>query len=297
MTTDKNSKNVQNLFSPKEVATALAVSEASIKRWVDQGIISSDKTPGGHRKISLSSVIQFARNKSYSIAKPEILGLSPFVGLEDNTSADFVQLLVNYLVQGNEKRFRSILFEIFLQGKSCAEMFDQVLGPCFHQIGDLWHTGKIEIFEERRATDFAYRVIHEIGSLLPEPLSTAPSAIGGSLSNDYYQIPNLMIEITLKELGWNAQSLGPHLPLETMLQSLQKIHPHLFWLSISHVENSNELMNQVNQLFSECRNQKIPLVVGGRAIQNNIRTQLQCTTVCDSMKHLVNFIQSFSQKI
>ena len=34
----------QRLFSPKEIAQALGVSQASIKRWVDKGIIKAEKT-------------------------------------------------------------------------------------------------------------------------------------------------------------------------------------------------------------------------------------------------------------
>ena len=43
-------------FSPKEIAKALGVSQASIKRWVDRGLIEAEKTAGGHRRISVQAL-------------------------------------------------------------------------------------------------------------------------------------------------------------------------------------------------------------------------------------------------
>ena len=45
---------MKQVLSPREMATVLGVSESSIKRWVDDGAITSTKTAGGHRRITVS---------------------------------------------------------------------------------------------------------------------------------------------------------------------------------------------------------------------------------------------------
>jgi len=59
-------QNVQNVrfvgvrqldhYSPKQVAQRLGVSESSVKRWLDQGVVPVLRTAGGHRRISEESL-------------------------------------------------------------------------------------------------------------------------------------------------------------------------------------------------------------------------------------------------
>ncbi len=51
----------ESLLSPKKAAKILGVSESSIKRWCDAGQIQILKTSGGHRRISIASLMDFAR--------------------------------------------------------------------------------------------------------------------------------------------------------------------------------------------------------------------------------------------
>ena len=57
--------------SPKQLADAIQVSESSIKRWCDRGVIATVRTAGGHRRIPLTDVLRFVRDHDYAVLHPE----------------------------------------------------------------------------------------------------------------------------------------------------------------------------------------------------------------------------------
>ena len=66
--------------SPKQVARAIGVSESTLKRWCDSGLISMTKTAGGHRRIEIEAVVRFLRQSGRELVAPELLGLPVTAG-------------------------------------------------------------------------------------------------------------------------------------------------------------------------------------------------------------------------
>ena len=52
---------MKSVLSPKELAAAIGVSESTLKRWADDGLIVFSRTAGGHRRIRLAEAIRFIR--------------------------------------------------------------------------------------------------------------------------------------------------------------------------------------------------------------------------------------------
>ncbi len=50
-------------FTTKEVARLCRVSDATVKRWEDAGLLQSERTSGGHRRFRAEEVIRFQREQ------------------------------------------------------------------------------------------------------------------------------------------------------------------------------------------------------------------------------------------
>ncbi|EMI52680.1 DNA binding domain-containing protein, excisionase family [Rhodopirellula sallentina SM41] len=279
----------QPLFSPKQVACALSVSESSVKRWCDCGAICSQKTAGGHRKISLEALQRFLATSQRSLCKPETLGLPKMlptrhVCLEGKKSPRN-QCFRDALARGEFETCRGLLYEMVDEGASRSQAAECLIADAMHGVGKAWQCEEIDVYQERRACDVALRLIFDLNSSLPPVAEDAPVAIGGSPMCDPYQLPTALVELTLREVGWKATSLGNQLPLESFIQATVDCRPHLVWLSVSSIDDEDTFVARQNRM-AESLADDVVLLVGGRALTDSLRPRLRFTAHCDSLRQL-----------
>jgi methanogenic corrinoid protein MtbC1 len=276
------------LVSPKQVARALGVSESSLKRWCDRGLVRAVRTAGGHRKLEVGEVLLFARERGLNLAAPELLGLPSPSKHADSGLTRGGSLLATALLEGNEPLARQIVFDLHLAGHSLSVMFDDVFAAAFHEIGDRWACRQADTYQERRGLEIAARILFELRRLIPTP-EKRWLATGGTLTGDLYSLPSTMAELVLLNCGFFATPLGTSLPVESLIKAIRETRPHLFWLSVSYIPENPDFHSQFAGLSDCCDQCGTALVVGGRALTAGVRQKISYSAYCDTMQHFENF--------
>jgi len=279
-------------LSPKQVARALGVSEASVKRWCDKGIFETTKTIGGHRRVAASSVISYLRSSGQTPALPQVLGLPELPTRRDSGLENAPHLLQTALEDANEQDARSVAFGLYLSGVDLPSLFDLGMAPAYHAIGECWSKGSLEVYQERRACEIGTRLLHELRAVISPPLDAAPIAFGGTFEHDPYSLATTMIELTLRELGWRAESYGIGLPAETLRAAVLRERPRLLWLSVSHVENDDKFVDDYMSVYDAARSRDVAVAVGGQALTEELWERLRFTSRGDSMSQLADFARA-----
>ena len=279
-------------FSPKQIGQALGVSEASVKRWCDQGRIESVRTAGGHRRVSLSSIVAYLRATDQRLVEPGVLGLPAIRDSRERGLVESRDLLEAALEAGDSDRAIALLTNLYVGGYSAAEICDQCVAPVFRSIGNRWACGRVEVYQERRACQIATRFVHRLRELLPPVPASGAVSCGGTLGCDPYTLATMMVELTLREAGWQAQSYGSGLPVETLLAALEKDCPRLFWLSVSTVESHERFLADYDKLFKSASSIGVPVIVGGRALTKELRQEMVYATFCDTLLQLREFAET-----
>lgn len=282
---------MSEFLTPKQVSRAIQVSESSVKRWCDKGIIPTQYTAGGHRRIALSELVEFLRSSKYQLVRPEVLGLPATTGqtvwVIDRAAAHLTEALLS----GDEEQCRQIILDLYLAEHCISSICDLVFARAFSDIGDRWQCGEAEVFQERHGCEVSLRVLHELRILIPPPPPGAPVAIGGTPEGDQYSLPTTMVELVLRDSKWNAVSLGTNLPFPTLRAAILQHRPRIFWLSVSHIKNEPEFIREYTELYDEF-GLDVAFVVGGRAMTESIRQQIQYAAFCDNVRHLESFAQT-----
>ena len=286
---------MKKLVTPKQVAQAINVSESSLKRWCDRGLLTTVRTAGGHRRLALDDVVQFLRESGHPLVRPELLGLPSTVGQGATVVARARDQVRDALLAGDEDQCRRIVFDLYLSGQSACEICDRVLAVAFHDIGDRWECGEIFVYRERRGCEIALKALHDLRQAIRTPPADAPEAIGGALEHDPYRLPTTMIEIALREAGWRASSYGTLLPAATLGEAVRENRPQLLWVSVSSIESVPQFLDEYARLYETAAELGTAVAVGGRALTEEIRQQMVYSAYCDTLRHLVTFVATLSR--
>ncbi len=291
---------MEEQLTTRQVAAALSVSESSVKRWCNCGAIPTIRTLGGHRRIPLTGLMEFLEVNNREVKSPLFPGslAGPAMQLTEETSSEEVSpnlsgpellaQLVSALEKGDELACRSILTSIYSAQENFAVVADRFVAAAFHEIGERWKYAVVEIYQERRACEICARMLHELRRLIPEAPADAPLALGGSPTGDQYTLPSKLVDLVLRESGWRTMNLGCNLPLTTVAAAVREHRPRLLWLSVSEVESPSEFALQYQELRSQLPRDQL-VVVGGRALNDDLRPQLSYTAHCDNMQQLASF--------
>lgn len=253
-------------LSPRDLAKAVGASESSLKRWVDEGLITASRTAGGHRRIALSEAVRFVRSGQTSLVHPEILGvpdLDAWDGDAPKRSEDQSATLIDLLKAGHDRAARSFVLQLYLGGESIAAICDGPISAAMHTLGELWLTNENGIFVEHRATDICLGIMNQLRTLI-DVKDNAPRAVGGAPTGDPYMLPSIMAAATLDDIGYRAINLGPETPGDSLVHAAVDAQATIAWISISSVRNRAALEQSIATTAEKLSEHNIPLAVGGR---------------------------------
>src|SRR5689334_23478267 len=94
-------------LTTKAVAKLLRVSEATVKRWADNGLLQSDKTVGGHRRFSLNAVAHLRRELGIGPGAD----MPPQQNVQNTGSLPGTNEFADTLLRGDEKDAGAMLVQ------------------------------------------------------------------------------------------------------------------------------------------------------------------------------------------
>ena len=275
-----------SLLSPNELGKAIGVSESSLKRWADKGRLRVARTAGGHRRIHLSEALRFIRETGFAIVRPEILGLAELDRHDGSEPA--LQALHAALETGDEARASGIIMQGYVEGRSLAELIDELLAPVLRHIGTLWrHGDERGILVEHRASEISTQILHRIRALHPSEPGAA-TAVGGTVDEDFHALPSLMAATVLATRGWSAINLSGATPAAVLAQAAREHDAELVWLALTQYSDPEEAGARVVEARDALRAAGVEatLIVGGPATGELVAAPPRGVQVAVSMNAL-----------
>lgn len=118
-------------------------------------------------------------------------------------------------------------------GMTRSEISHHIIAPALHEVGMLWETAVISVFEEHVATAVATAVMGRLPVTSGATEEIGLSAVAASPAPEGHALGARMVTDTLRDDGWNVLYVGAGVP-QSDLVAFAKLHrPHLVCLSVS----------------------------------------------------------------
>ena len=175
------------------------------------------------------------------------------------------QNMRKFLLAGDLKNTMSI-YNDFAKQSSVTSFYDNILRPAMYQIGELWDKGKLDVGDEHIASNTAMRLIESIGTK-PKSKSKGKTILICTPDGEYHAIPCFMIETYLSLNGYSVINLSPSAPSSSIIAKIKETNPDLILISITLKEH----LRSCQRLVKNLKKFKIPIIVGGQALENENR--------------------------
>jgi excisionase family DNA binding protein len=282
-------------LTTKEVARLLLVSEATVKRWADDGLLLPKTTAGGHRRFSIQSVALFRREQGIAPAahSPKQRVRKKMVPGRLPSAESFGDLLLSE----NEAEATAQLIDAYLQNHALATLFDTTLTNAMHRVGDLWFNGTITIADEHLATRVMLSALQKLRGIVVPRQATGLKAVSCGIEGDLHELPIHLAEIIFESEGWNVSNLGPNTPLFTLRDMVTQKKPDLVCVSARSIVDLDRATAEYAQLVKIIEKINATTVLGGEAFRDsNLRQRFPAEFYAETFRGLSTFVKQLAHK-
>lgn len=248
------------------MARLCRVSDATVKRWEDAGILKSEKTNGGHRRFLAEEVARFQRETNIGLKRchgdDSLLKINL---LRQTNKFSFASPLFISLLNACETDAANLIIGEHLQKKSPAQIFDNSICPAMREIGELWANGELSVAEEHLATRTVSGAIHKLRAMLPVPAPREKLAMCCAVENDFHELPTFLAQVVLENEGWEVMNFGANTPLECLAKEILKHKPDALCISATFIENIKKFSAEYKNFVPHTEKTKTSVIFGGKA--------------------------------
>lgn len=254
-------------FNSHEVAKILRVNVSTIKRWTEEGKLECVRTHGGHRRFLMQHLADFLKAEDrrveiYPVQTPADLELNYHI-LKNNFAA-LQSAILSHALRAERNVIQKVISGLYVNETPVYTVYDEILTPVLHEIGNLWAGGKLAVAEEHLASQTIRDAIIRAQSFVQIPPEKSHTALCVNLSGELHDIALKMVDHTLEARGFQIYFSGQITPLFKMKQLFLKYNPERLYISSTFVMEPETAQNELNRICDLAQECQTRVYVGGQ---------------------------------
>lgn len=258
-------------FNSEEAAKILGVNVSTIKRWTDEGKLKCIKTAGGHRKFLMEHLASFLELYKRKTEKVNLFPIETETDLRISQhilKGDFnflIEYVLKHALHSHIERVQQVLNGLYLGQYPLYEIYDRLITPVLHQIGQMWMDNKISIAEEHIASQAIRDAVIRLQGIIKLPIKKSGKALLINFTNEFHSMALKMVEHILELRGFRVFFTGQNTPLMKIDKFFESYHPERVYVSGTVVGDRELLESEFRTICDLSSKYKAKVWVGGRA--------------------------------
>jgi MerR family transcriptional regulator, light-induced transcriptional regulator len=292
-------------LTSKEAARVLGVSEASVKRWADSGLLPMEKTAGGHRRFRPEDVAA-VRRAGPTAAEAPLRGKSGAPGvrasnapeLAPDRAAALAEEAFRALLDGGDEELSAMLVTLHMDGQSVGRLADGLLCAAMRRVGDLWHAGELSVAEEHVATRTAVVALQRLhASLRGSAWDGVKRALCCSVEDDFHELPLRLAAVTLEAAGLEVFNLGPSTPFSALAEAVDRFRPELVCVSSTVLLRLDRAAYEYAGFSKAARRAGAAVVLGGAGFRGEgVQRRMPADLHAEGFRQLEEFARALAAR-
>ena len=289
-------------ISTREVANMLSVTETTIKRWTNSGMLKCLKTLGGHRKYLLSDVESFAKENNISITgvtaplrkdQLEQLGFAVY----SKNMAKAADVIMEEALQGDREGVSESFMYLVKNRIKLADIVDDIIKPAMEKIGYLWETKKLEVDQEHLATDTIKTALSRLTVYLPRQKEKQIKILLACPEGETHDLGLQALAYELELSGYKIHYLGANTPFRSIVNAAKAENPdYIFISACAPTITDKDFINGFKSLIRTAKGIKAKLVAGGDYFERVDKKNVDCDIIVNSIKESISFIKKANKQ-
>ena len=261
------------LLSTRAAAGILGVHESTVKRWCNEGVITSSKTRGGHRRIGLNTILSFAQVQGiehpliyFGDDAANVWHVVQSISKTDRFE-EAIQLMLKWYKSNRVAQCFQFVCFLLDRGIKMAVLMDHLFGNLLSRVGKEWQQGQISIGYEHLVYHGVRNTLELLGNrdeLVSEP---GRLALVGCIDGCRHEAGSLMVRAVLEDLGWEVMYVGADVPHEEYAYMQSRTSASLICVSIPRPHGLPEARGLVRQLTVHYKRERpYEVVLGGGGV-------------------------------
>ena len=194
--------------------------------------------------------------------------------------------------RGHAGEATALLLEAHMLGAELDLIFDAVVAPSLHRVGELWYGEEMSVAEEHLATSTATRAVESLAASTRRAGAKAGAAVCCAAEEEMHTLPVLCAQAVLEGVGWDVRNLGGHTPFFALAEYVERQRPALVCVSATLQRELEHNARDYAQLSAAARACGARVVLGGHGVRAAaVRARFNADLHAESLKDLSEFVR------